>query len=325
MRSVPTLATPHARFGIAAFFGLHEDERRRAVAVMLLAAATVVTELAGLAGWIPNIDIGRIVVSMSVVPAAVLAAALGHHVLGRTAREHAAIAFWACAAVAVLACAVAYRSLDHATDLPGLVLATADEELVYRCAVPAVVALLLCLAGVRRSRAWIFGFAVAGVWFVALPGHRAQWDNAFSILAFAAFAALMAFVVYRSGSVAAAALAHLCADLLTILVWNDVVARPQRSAVLGVVLVLLVLAYGPTPRRTGRGVVIDLRDGHVPSLQRGGSEPIPIVEPVPPLTLDRPSVTGPPQGSSGAPDRARRLRARSLSSRGTPGRQRQGH
>jgi hypothetical protein len=180
---------------------------------------------------------------------------------------------------AVLASAVLYRSLDHASDLPGLVLATADEELVFRLAVPGLVAVVLCLAGVRRNRAWIFGFVASGVWFVTLPGHRGQWNDAFSILAFAAFAAVMAFVVYRSGSVAAAVLAHLCADLLTILVWNDVVAGTERSAVLGVVLVLLVIAYGEVPRRARRrAVVIDLRDGHVPSVQRGSSAAVPIGE-----------------------------------------------
>jgi hypothetical protein len=295
VRSLPALTAPHSRVDIAGFFGLHADDRRRAKAAVALSVTAVAAEIGDLAGWFPSIEVGRIVVSASVVPAALLVLLLGRALLGRSRHEYAAVAYWACVLAAVLASAVLYRSLDHASDLPGLLLATADEELVFRLAVPGLVAVLLCLAGVRHNRAWILGFLVSGVWFVTLPGHRGQWNDALSILAFAAFATVMAFVVYRSGSVAAAALAHLCADLLTILMWNDVVARAQRSAVLGIVLVLLVIAYGEIPRRArSRSVVIDLRDGHVPSLQRGDATAVPIVEPAAVPIVEPPAPAEPP-------------------------------
>lgn len=305
MSTTPVFAPSRPKLGAPAMFGLHPRARTRTTIALVLGVATVLTEAAGLAGWLPDLDVGRIVVSASVIPAALLTAVLGRALMGRTTRENAAVAYWACAAVALLLCMCAYRTLSHPADLAGLLLAAADEELVYRLAVPAVVGMLLCLAGVRRNLAWIFGFVVGGVWFVALPGHRSQWNDVFSILAFAAFAAVMALVVYRSGSVAAAAVAHLCADLLTILVWNDVVGRQERSALLGVVLVLLVVAYGATPRRARRTTVIDLRDGVVPSLQRGGGAPIPIIDPPTPApnapAAPHPAALGSPPLPAGHP------------------------
>lgn len=272
--SAPDRAEP----SLVELFGLRGSQRTRGWVALALALLTVATEAASLAGWIPDFSLGRIVVSASAIPAAALAVLLGRALLGRALHQHAALAYWICAATAALLCTVAYRRLAHPADLPGLVAAAFDEELVYRLAVPAVVAVVLGLAGIRPKRAWIFGFLVGGVWFVLLPGHRAQWTNLTSILAFAAFAAVMALVVYRSGSIAAAALAHLCADLLTILVWNDVFAREERSAALGVVLVLLVLAYGTTSRRKAPDTVIDLRAGRVPTVRNGHGTPVPIGE-----------------------------------------------
>jgi hypothetical protein len=179
---------------------------------------------------------------------------------------------------------------DHLADAFGLGLAAMGEEVVYRFAVPAVVAAMLLAVRVPVTAARVAGFAVAGVWFVVLPGHRAQIDGAAEVLPFIAFAALSALVVYRSGSLYAAGAAHWVMNMLTVLTVTDVMGNAGRGITVGALLLLLVSAYGlSSPARraesaaepaAGAGsvvdldltnladpdVVIDLRDGHRPTI-----------------------------------------------------------
>ena len=103
-----------------------------------------------------------------------------------------------------------------------------------------------------------------------LPGHRAQMHNVGDVLTFVEFAFLMALICLRSGSVLATATAHVCSNLLTVLVWREVLPQADRSLMFGALLALMLLAYGmrfrPRSPKHGRDVthsvdeiVIDLR------------------------------------------------------------------
>jgi len=237
----------------------------RRLFVLLLAAVTAAVEVAGLTGAIPTIQVGRIVLSPSLIPALVLAIACGDRLLGRARTRPAATAFWMAAGLAFVLGAVLYLRTDYPADVPGLILAALDEELVYRLAIPAVLALLLRAVKVPPPLARLTGFVVAGLWFVLLPGHREQMDTAAAVVPFVAFAGLSAVMVYRSGSVLAMATAHAVSNLLTILVWTEDVQQGARSAVLGSLLILMVFAYGHTRRyvETDHGTIIDLRTGEI--------------------------------------------------------------
>jgi len=237
----------------------------RRLFVLLLAAVTAAVEVAGLTGAIPTIQVGRIVLSPSLIPALVLAIACGDRLLGRARTRPAATAFWMAAGLAFVLGAVLYLRTDYPADVPGLILAALDEELVYRLAIPAVLALLLRAVKVPPPLARLTGFVVAGLWFILLPGHREQMDTAAAVVPFVAFAGLSAVMVYRSGSVLAMATAHAVSNLLTILVWTEDVQQGARSAVLGSLLILMVFAYGHTRRyvETDHGTIIDLRTGEI--------------------------------------------------------------
>lgn len=253
----------------------------RRPAVIGLSLLTAVVEVAALAGAMPGIDIGRIRLSASVVPAAVLAVVCGGRLFGAARTRWAAIAFWSIAGAATFVTALAYLRTEHAADVVGLALAAFDEELVYRLAVPAVVAVLLRTVRVPSASARITGLVAGGAWFVLLPGHRGQMTSPAAMLPFVAFAALSALLVYRSGSVLAVVAAHTTSNLLTILVWSQSVDQGARSAVLGSVLVLLVFAYGATRRyvTTDDGAVIDLRSGRVVELDLRAAAPELVGEP----------------------------------------------
>lgn len=242
--------------------------------VLALSGVTAATEVAAIAGWLPDITIGGLPLSMSLIPALVLALACGSRLLGRSGMRRAAAGFWVTVGIFLPVLAIAYARDGRFEIFPALVFAALGEELVYRLAIPAVIAAALRLGRVRPSPARIAGLVGAGIWFVALPGHREQITTPAGITPYIAFAALSAFIVYRSGSVLPMALGHAISNLLTVLMWREAVPADARSIGLACVLALLVLAYG-RPRRialaddgglidthTGLSVAaIDLRDG----------------------------------------------------------------
>ena len=235
----------------------------RRAAVLTLAAVTMAVEVASLADLIPGIVIGRFRISPSVIPALVLAVVCGDRLLGRSRGRHAATAFWVLTTAAFVTAVFAYLRVDRPLDVPALVLAAFTEEMVYRLAIPAAVALGLRTGLVPDVPARITAFVVAGVWFAFLPGHRAQIGTPAEAVPFLAFALLSALLVYRSGSVLPMALVHASSNLLTLLMWNDGVDQDARSAVLGCLLVLLVVAYGRTRWLVhgDDGRIIDIRTG----------------------------------------------------------------
>lgn len=246
---------------------------RRAL-VLALAGLTTLTELAFVLGVLPSVDLGEYSISVSIVPALALGLACGSRLLGRSTLRHAATGFWVAVGVLLPALAFLYWQEGRLDVVPALILAALNEELVYRLAIPAVIAAALRAGHVRPNAARIAGLSLAGLWFILLPGHLEQMRTALDVLPYVAFAVLSAFIVYRSGSILPMAIGHAVANLLTVLMWNDAVPADARTLGMASVLSLLVLAYGRPSRithddagrlfdtQTGLSVAaIDLRDG----------------------------------------------------------------
>jgi hypothetical protein len=246
----------------------------RRTLVLALAGITTLTEIASLAGLIPGIPMGGLELSSSLIPALALGLACGSRLLGRSTVRRAAVVFWVLAAVMIPVLAVLYWQTGRLELVPTLILAALDEELVYRLAIPAVIAAALRLGNVRPNAARIAGLTGAAIWFCLLPGHLEQMQGLTGFVPYAAFAGLSAFIVYRSGSILPMAIGHAISNLLTILVFRDAMPADARSLGLATVLCLLVLAWGRPARltvgdhgglvdtQTGLAVAaIDLRDG----------------------------------------------------------------
>ena len=264
--------------------------RSRQKAVLLISLIAGIVEILGLMRIIPGIPIGRFVVSPSVVPALAIAVLLGRRMAGRARDIDAAAVFWIGAIAGLAVSLILLDREGHLADGFAIVVAALDEELIYRFAVPAVVAAVLLSFHVQSRHARVAGLVVAAVWFVLLPGHRTQVHDAADVLPFIAFAALAAIVVYRSGSLLATSAAHAVMNMLTIIAFGGEMTRPARSIAVGVLLLLLVTGYGfMRPRKaesdTGEGegadTVIDLRDGVTPTASTPGGPPRPVLDPVP--------------------------------------------
>jgi hypothetical protein len=216
--------------------------------------------------------------------------ACGARLLGRSAIRRAAAGFWIASGLLLLVLGGLYvRDGRFGAFFPALVAAALGEELIYRLAIPAVIAAALRAGNVRPTAARVAGLAGAALWFVLLPGHREQITTPAGILPFVAFAGLSAFIVFRSGSVLPLAVGHAISNLLTVLMWREAVPADARSVGLASVLGLLVLAYGQfrpitvgddgrlLDTRTGLAVVaIDLREGHEATVQLSDGRTLPI-------------------------------------------------
>jgi hypothetical protein len=252
----------------------HTGLSSRRTLVLGLSGITMVVEVLSIANLVPTLWVGGLPLSFSLLPAMALGLACGSRLLGRSAIRRAAVGFWTIAAVLLAGLSLLCLRNGRLDLVPALILAALDEELVYRLAIPAVIAAALRLGNVRPNAARITGLVAAGFWFCLLPGHLEQVTNVAGFLPYVSFAALAAFIVYRSGSILPVAIGHAISNLLTLLMFGEAVSADARSFALASVLSLLVLAYG-RPRRitvgddgglvdtqTGLAVAaIDLRDG----------------------------------------------------------------
>lgn len=247
--------------------------RRRLVLAM--AAFTTVVEIASIGDVVPSITLGSLDLPLSVIPALGLAVACGERLLGRSTGRKAAIGYWVAIAITLPLLALLFVRSGRGGLWVGLLAASSSEELVYRLAIPAVIAAVLRAGKVHSDWARMVGLGLAGLGFVLLPGHREQMDSVVSALPFVAFALLSALLVYRSGSILPMAAGHAVINMLTVLMWSEAVAADERGMALASILGLLVVAYGRPRRltigddgglidtRTGLEVsVIDMRDGH---------------------------------------------------------------
>ncbi|WP_421118193.1 type II CAAX prenyl endopeptidase Rce1 family protein [Aquihabitans daechungensis] len=262
---VPAIDAPASRV---------EQLSNRRTLVLGLSGITMLVEVLSLAHLLPPLWIGGIGLSFSLLPAMALGLACGSRLLGRSGVRRAAIWFWTIAGMLFATLTVLCYRQGQLDLVPALSAAALDEELVYRLAIPAVVAAALRLGNVRPNAARIAGLVAGALWFCLLPGHVEQMTSPITVVPYVAFATLSAFIVYRSGSILPLALGHAVSNLLTFLMFGAAVTADARGLALASVLCLLVLAYG-RPRRitvgddgglidtqTGLAVAaIDLRDG----------------------------------------------------------------
>ncbi|MCU1372371.1 MAG: hypothetical protein JWO77_3565 [Ilumatobacteraceae bacterium] len=266
-----------------------EQLSSRRTLVLGLCGITMVVEILSYAGLLPNLWVGGIPLSFSLLPAMALGLACGSRLLGRSGVRRIAVVFWTIA-VLMLAGITALCARHGRLDLvPALGLAALNEELVYRLAIPAVIAAALRLGNVRPNAARIAGLIGGGLWFILLPGHLEQMQTPLDLLPYLAFASLAALIVYRSGSVLPLAIGHAITNLLTFLMFGAAVTADARGLAMASVLCLLVLAYG-RPRRitvgddgglvdtqTGLAVrAIDLRDGQPALLELADGRYLPV-------------------------------------------------
>lgn len=240
---------------------LAESHRRRLVLAM--AAFTTLVEAGSMSGLLPSVQVGDLDLSLSILPALGLAVACGDRLLGRSSLRRVALWYWGVATLALLALLVLYIRQDDASLYVSLVFAALGEELVYRVAVPATIAVVLVASGLVEARARLWGLLFAGLWFVSLPGHRDQMDSIGAVLSLVFFTMLASVLVYRSGSLLPMALAHAVSNLTTFLMWRHALPPDVRGLVLASVLGLLALAYGRPRRLTiddDRGL-IDIQTG----------------------------------------------------------------
>jgi membrane protease YdiL (CAAX protease family) len=259
--------------------------RHQQKVVLVVALLAGIVEILGLLQVIPRIEMGRVLISPSLIPSVVLLSLLGRRSAGRARDIDAAAVYWVTVVAGFCLCLVMLDREHHLIDALAIVLAALDEEVVFRFAVPTVLAGILLTAHVPSRPARVAGLVVAGVWFVLLPGHQSQVQQAADVLPFIAFATLAAIVVYRSGSILAAAATHALMNLFTIIAFGGDMSRFARSTATAVLLVLLMSAYGFVRRHTTSDVepepvtVIDLRDGLAPTVSEAGGPARPVLEP----------------------------------------------
>lgn len=257
--------------------------------VLGLAGLTIVAEIASLlvdAG--PNI--GTIPMSLSLVPSLLVLLALGPRSNGRVVDAGRLVPFWLGVGGIYLFGWALWARDDQAFSVAGLAVAAVNEEVVYRFAVPLVLTTVLLLMRVPTSVARVTGYVVAGVWWVLLPGHRAQTDTVMMLLTFVVFAAVSAIVVARSRALLPMALAHGALNIITLAQLRGDIDPGLRGVLAACLVFLLVGTFawpGDDDARTRRrdaaadgtiddlvgdvvgDVVIDLRDGRRPSVIRG--------------------------------------------------------
>lgn len=266
-----------------------EQLSNRRTLVLGLSGLTMICEVLSFGGLLPKLPVGGLELSFSLLPAMALGLACGSRLLGRSAVRRTAAIFWGLAGLLMVGITAMYIHLGRLELVPALVLAALDEELVYRLAIPAVIAAALRLGNVRPNAARITGLVAAAFWFCLLPGHVEQAATPSGFVPYVAFASLSAFIVYRSGSILPLAFAHAISNLLTFLMFGAAVTADARGLGMASILCLLVLAYG-RPRRitvgdegglvdtqTGLAVTaIDLRDGQPALLELADGRYLPV-------------------------------------------------
>lgn len=254
-------------------------ERRRLV--LGLAALTMAIEVAGLT-FLPSIDVGTISVSPSILPALLLALALGP-ARRSTVEYEKVLPFWFAIGTGLVMGTILFAQAGDLVDVAPLLAAAADEEIVYRLAVPLVLAVGLTMLRVPARSARVAGYVIAGAWWALLPGHQAQTTTIAVFASYVAFAVLSAVVVSRSRALVAMTGAHAVMNMVTLSQYRGEISPSTRGLLVGLLLLLLVGTFArpglrrrsapagvPATPEEGVDTVIDLRDGAVRPAGREG-------------------------------------------------------
>lgn len=272
---------PPRRAGARWPLTLTRTPKGRAI-VLALATVTMAVEIGALLVG-ARVDVGSFALSASLVPSLLVLAALGLPASGRAGDRDRLVPFWIAMAAGMGLGYVVFARTGDGIDLLALLVAAANEEVVYRFAVPLVIASGLMVLRLPARQARIVGYVVGGTWWVFLPGHQAQTDDIGALLTYAAFAVISALVVARSRALIPMSVAHCVLNVITIAAVRGDISGPGRGALTICLLFLLVGTFawpGDRVRRsasTSAGAkqdlitdtVIDLRDGQRPSVQTG--------------------------------------------------------
>ena len=230
--------------------------------VLVVAALTIVVDVASAWLGLSIGHLGRIALSPALPLAVLLAARIGASALGCTRSGMRAWRELAVGLGALLATSVVVYSVDlgQPGEAAGLVIGAVGEELVYRLAVLVLVgALAARCAGRdwRRMDRWGNGTGTAAllggaVVFSALPGHVVQMRGPASIVSFASLAVVLGWVVLRTGAIWPAIVAHAVLNLTTITVFTIDAPSGLRLGLVAGTLIALVVGADVAGRRTGR-------------------------------------------------------------------------
>lgn len=291
-------------------------------AILALATVTMAVEMGSLLAG-AAVHVGDLPLSASLVPSLVLLVALGVPASGRPGDPDRLVPFWIAMAAGLGLGVTLFARTGDAVDVVGLLVAAADEEVVFRFAVPLVVTSALMVLRLPSRAARVVGYVVGGTWWVLLPGHQAQTDGAASLVTYVAFAVISALVVSRSRALIPMGVAHCVLNVITIAALRGDISSVGRGALTMCLLFLLVGTFAWPGDRVARraaaapdgsdedlitDTVIDLRDGHRPTVQHG-DEITWIAGPSPEHSEPEPSEPGPepsgvaPAGPDPDPDR----------------------
>lgn len=274
-----TNSRPTPSGGVLAPVTLVRTPRGRAV-ILALAAVTMAVEMTSLLAGI-SVGVGSFSLSVSLIPALVLLGTLGARAAGRPGDRERLVPFWIAVVAGLVLGYVLFRRTGDGIDVVALLAAAANEEVVFRFAVPLVVATALMVVRLPGPPARFLGYVVGGLWWVFLPGHQAQTDGAAALATYAAFAVISALVVARSRALIPMSVAHCVLNIITIAAVRGDISAAGRGALSLCLLFLLVGTFawpGDRPARTATtapeedlitDTVIDLRDGQRPSVRRG--------------------------------------------------------
>ncbi len=241
--------------------------------VLTLATVTMVVEMTSLLVGV-GVEVGSLTLSASAVPSLLLLGFLGVHSLGRVRDVERLGPFWVAMAAGIGLGVALFSRTGDTIDIAALLLAAANEELVYRFAVPVVITTALMVLRVPMNPARVIGYVAAGTWWVLLPGHQQQVASLANLLTYIAFAAVSALVVARSRAILPMAVAHCVLNIVTLSALRGDISEASRGALSACLLFLLVGTFawpGDVRRRAAdredlvSDTTIDLRDGQGPS------------------------------------------------------------
>jgi hypothetical protein len=241
-----------------------------------------------------GVDVGSFTLSASAVPSVLLLVFLGAQGVGAARDRDRLVPFWIAMVAGLGLGATLFSRTGDLADVGALLVAAANEEVVYRFAVPVVAATGLIVLRVPPTVARVAGYLAAGTWWVLLPGHQQQVANAANLATYVAFAVISALVVARSRAIVPMAVAHSVLNIITIAHERGDITAGARSALSACLLFLLVGTFawpGDLRRRAADAedlvsdTVIDLRDGRPATVRRGDTvellDDAPLAEVVP--------------------------------------------
>jgi hypothetical protein len=227
---------------------------RRVLWVLALAAGVELLTMALRSGAL--VSVGFVGVPWAAIPCAIaLALVVRHpHRVGLNINDSRAFAYVALLLLGLLFGAL-YVDANGFGVTMAIVAAVGVEEVVYRFAVPVVIAVVLQRFGVRQRSGVLVGVAISIVLFALMPGHLAQLNSFEAWSALIAFSLLMSHAVWRGKSLFAPVAAHAVYDFATLGMQDgDISSLLRVAGAAATLLAMVVIAAHPKVR------VIDLRE-----------------------------------------------------------------